>query len=239
VTVRCVVFDVDDTLYLERDYVQSGFAAVGAEARSRWGITDFADHAWRLFEEGARGNIFDLVLVDCGVTATPEVIAALVARYREHQPAIRLLEDARACLDRLRGRVALAGLSDGPAVSQRAKVAALGLDRWLSLLIVTAELGPGLGKPSPEGFRRIEAATGESGAACAHVADNPAKDFAGPRQLGWRTVRIRRPGGLHAGIASGEDVDLEIVSLDELSERLGVDAPAPRANSIDTMGERL
>ena len=29
------------------------------------------------------------------------------------------------------------------------------------------------------------------------LADNPAKDFQAPDALGWRTLRIRRPGGLH------------------------------------------
>ena len=235
VSVRCIAFDVDDTLYLERDYVRSGFTAVGAEARARWGIADFGDRAWRLFEEGVRGNVFDLVLAACGVTVSPDAIAALVASYREHPPSIRLLDDALACLVRLHERMPLAGLSDGPEVSQRAKIAALGLDRWLSPLIVTADLGPGFGKPSPEGFRRIESATGESGAACAYVADNPTKDFAGPRRLGWRTVRIRRPDGLHADLPSGDDVELEIESLDELSERL----EAPEVRSIDTARKRL
>ena len=220
-TLRCIVFDVDDTLYLERDYVRSGFAAVGAEARSRWGVDDFAERAWLLFESGARGDIFDRVLVESGISPSPEAITALVARYREHPPAIRLLDDARACLERLHGRLALACLTDGPLSCQRAKVVALGLERWLSPVILTAELGTGLGKPHPEGFRRIEAVTGESGATCAYVADNPLKDFAGPRLLGWRTVRIRRPGGLHAELASADDVDEEIESLGELGQRLG------------------
>ena len=30
-----------------------------------------------------------------------------------------------------------------------------------------------------------------------YVADDPLKDFAAPRQLGWLTIRVRRPGGLH------------------------------------------
>ena len=54
-------------------------------------------------------------------------------------------------------------------------------------------------------------------AECVYVADNPTKDFAAPRALGWHTVRIRRPGGLHAGLAhSPHEVDHEITSLTEL-----------------------
>ena len=46
-----------------------------------------------------------------------------------------------------------------------------------------------------------------------YVADNPLKDFAGPKSLHWRTVRINRPGSLHADKSSGPDVDVEFESL--------------------------
>ena len=61
-----------------------------------------------------------------------------------------------------------------------------------------------------------EARTGLTGDQFTYIADNPTKDFGGPKARGWRTIRIRRPASLHAGLASGEDVDAEITSLDEL-----------------------
>ena len=53
-----VVFDLDDTLYLERDYVRSGFRAVDAWLASR-GILGFFGEAWANFENGLRGKAFD------------------------------------------------------------------------------------------------------------------------------------------------------------------------------------
>jgi hypothetical protein len=41
-----------------------------------------------------------------------------------------------------------------------------------------------------------------------------------PRCLGWRTVRVRRPGSLHAEVPSGDDVDAEITSLADLDAAL-------------------
>jgi putative hydrolase of the HAD superfamily len=41
--IRCVVFDVDDTLYLERDYVRSGFDSVGAWLQRDSGVVGFSD----------------------------------------------------------------------------------------------------------------------------------------------------------------------------------------------------
>jgi putative hydrolase of the HAD superfamily len=218
---RLVVFDIDDTLYLERDYVRSGFAAVGAWARTELGVADVGERAWAAFEAGVRGRIFDEALVACGVGANGSLVSQLVDVYRSHAPTIELLPDVRVWLAGRPTDVALAVVSDGPPVSQRAKAAALGLAGWADPIVFTEELGPGRGKPHPAAFARLEAVTGLAGDACAYVADNPAKDFAGPRSRGWRTVRVRRECSLHAAAASGDDVDAEINGFTELDDGLG------------------
>ena len=211
--IRCVVFDIDDTLFLERDYVRSGLEKVGAWVRENLGAGDFFERAWGAFDQGVRGTIINEGLERCGVEPTPELVSTLVQIYRGHDPDISLLPDARSCLDELHGRVHLGVVTDGPLQSQRAKARALRLERWMDHLIFTAELGMGLGKPHPRSFQMIERATGCSGAECAYVADNPGKDFAGPKGLGWSTVRIRRAEGLHATIDGGKDVDAELADL--------------------------
>jgi putative hydrolase of the HAD superfamily len=218
---RLVVFDIDDTLYLERDYVRSGFAAVGAWARTHLDVPDLADHAWAAFQAGVRGRTFDEALAACGVPADGSLVPRLVEVYRTHAPSIELLDDVHRWLADRPSDVALAVVTDGPLPSQRAKAAALGVATWADPVVLTEDLGPGLCKPHPAAFEYVEAATGLAGAACAYVADNPAKDFAGPRCRGWRTVRVRRKGSLHAGVAGGDDVDTEITDFDGLDEALG------------------
>ena len=221
-TGRCVVFDIDDTLYLERDYVRSGFRAVGQWAARELGIPDFFERAWDRFSEGTRGTIFNRVLEAVGRAPGDADIAAMVAVYRAHRPDIELLADARACLERLRGKMPLGVVTDGPLESQRAKAGALGLAAFADPIVFTAELGAGFGKPHPRAFRRIERQTGLSGPACAYVADNPHKDFAGPKGLGWATIRVRRPGALHHDAPSGTDVDVERSDLSNLTDVLGL-----------------
>lgn len=220
----CIVFDVDDTLYLERDYVRSGLLAVDRWIEENLGVDDFFQNAWRAFDEGVRGNIFDLVLSEKGFHPPPGLIDSLVRVYRTHQPDIELPPDARDCLDGLTGGFALAIVTDGPEDSQRAKVRALGTDRWMETTLLTSTLGKRFTKPHARAFRMIEAATGFGGERCTYVADNPAKDFGGPKKLGWRTIRVRRPGALHEQIPSGPDVDREISDLSELQLRLGREA---------------
>lgn len=220
-TTRCVVFDIDDTLYLERDYVRSGFRAVDAWVKEGLGVNGFFPEAWRLFEAGVRGTIFDASLRTLGVEPQPSLLAKLVSLYRSHEPDIELLPDAASCLEGMARRCILAAVTDGPLESQQRKARALRLSRRLDPIVFTASLGEAFGKPSPEAFRLVQERASLPAESCVYVADNPHKDFGGPADLGWRTVRVRRSGGLHFDTDSGRDVDLEIEDLEWLEEALG------------------
>jgi putative hydrolase of the HAD superfamily len=224
---QVVVFDIDDTLYLERDYVRSGFQAAGAWAQKALGIPDLADRAWNAFESGVRGTIFDVALHSCGWVATPETIPELIACYRDHVPDIELLDDARTCLDllSLEDGIVVAVVTDGPLASQQAKARALGLETWSKHLIFTEALGVGFAKPNAGAFELIERRLGVDGTRYAYIADNPFKDFAAPRRMGWTTIRVRRQGGLHCAVDSGDDVDHELADLSELPALLGLSRP--------------
>jgi len=204
----CVVFDIDDTLYLERDYVFSGFAAVAPWARTWLGIEDFGERCREAHEAGVRGSVFNRVLKDGGMAASPEAVAALVSIYRAHVPAIGLCADAREALAEASRRWPVAVITDGPAVSQSRKADALELRRFATPIVLTELLGPECSKPSSVAFLKVEECIRAHH--YVYVADNPVKDFVAPRNLGWRSVRIRRPAGLHFGVdGGGADVEFE------------------------------
>jgi putative hydrolase of the HAD superfamily len=216
-----VIFDLDDTLFPEHAYVRRGFEAVGAEVRRRFGRTDFAALAWELFVSGLRGRVFDETLARLDLPADPSTVRALVEAYRAHDPNIVLYPDAQRLLRRLRAEVCVGLVSDGPLVSQRRKIEALGLASRLDPLILTDRWGRGYWKPHERAFRKVEAVTGCSAAACVYVGDNPAKDFLAPRKLGWRTVRVRRIDGEHAGVPTAGAADVECVDLESFETVVG------------------
>lgn len=200
-----IVLDMDDTLYLERDYARSGFAAVGALL----GEPDFVVRAMALLDAGGRGDIFDRL------APSPDRVGAMIAAYRTHQPEIALAPDAARLLARLK---VAALITDGSEATQRNKITALGLGR-LDPVIVTDALGLGFRKPHPRAFEVVMQRHPLAASEFIYIGDNPAKDFLAPRRLGWRSLRIRRPGGLHehAEPASPEHApDAEIASLDEV-----------------------
>ena len=201
----CLVFDLDDTLYLERDYVRSGFQAVDAWVSSI-GITKFAEYAWQLFESGQRREVFNNVLARRGWDPTPDLVARMVHIYRHHAPRITLLDDAHDCLATLetrRAEVHLALISDGALISQARKVEALELKKRFRQIILTDRWGRRFWKPHPRAFRQVERRV--PWCRFVYIADNPAKDFTAPKQLGWSTVRVRRKGGLHYDAESPSD----------------------------------
>jgi putative hydrolase of the HAD superfamily len=121
-----------------------------------------------------------------------------VRAYRSHKPRIELFPDARRFIDQARSlALPMALITDGPAQSQRAKIDALALEDAFAPIVVTAELGQGLSKPHPAAFELVEETLGR-GLNYIYIADNPLKDFLAPNRLGWTSIRIQRPGGLHS-----------------------------------------
>ncbi len=216
-----VVFDLDDTLYLERDFVRSGFRAVDRWLASEHAALGLFEIAWRLFEAGERGRIFDQALPHLGVAAEPPLIQRLVAVYRDHEPEIALLPEAADLLAWLRGRCPLALLTDGDEATQRRKVRALGLEDYCRPIVYTDALGRAHWKPSPKGFLSIQRRFGLPPERFVYVGDNPARDFRAARTLGWRTVRIRHPGGRHAGASAASALDEADRTITRLADLVG------------------
>lgn len=215
---KCVSFDIDDTLYLERDYVRSGFKAVDSWIRDVYDTQSFFDVAWRYFETGRRGDIFNVALEAVGITPAYELILKLLSIYRGHDPAILLLPDADACIQRISGTRFVGIISDGALVGQQMKVKRLGLASRCNHIILTEGLGVEYCKPDPRSFLMMQQISGCAPETCIYIADNPRKDFISPNRLGWRTVRVRRPGGLYASVSAAGDSQaaFEIETLSEL-----------------------
>lgn len=198
--VQLVAFDLDDTLYLERDFVKSGFVAVGQYLHNS-GIIEgeiFSRTAWRLFENGVRGTIINQTLEILGNYYTSELIQRLVAIYREHQPDIRPFANSKRLLEDLIKRDKITALiTDGSLQTQKNKLCALGLSDLFQQVIFTEALGQDGAKPSPRGFLEVSRQQRVENRKCVYIADNPLKDFLGPNLLGWRTIRLREMGGIY------------------------------------------
>lgn len=216
--IHTLVFDLDDTLYPEVEFVHGGFEAAGGWLKKTYGMDGFAAESSRLFAAGRRGKIFDEVLLSLGLEPKSDLVAALINEYRQHEPHLTLFIDAKEILEWARSRFQLALITDGYAEVQKRKICSLGLEARIGCRIITDELGRQFWKPSPEPFRRVMTQLAGEAGGYLYVGDNAHKDFLGPRELGWRTVRVQRPHGEHTSYSgmANESAECEIKSLLEL-----------------------
>lgn len=218
-SVHTLVFDLDDTLFLEAEYALSGISAAERWLENHYGPSSFGEIARSLFNAGVRRNLFNQTLEQMGWSGSSPVVPKLVAAYREHRPTIRLLDDAQKCLDWARSmKIRLGLITDGYAVSQRMKIAALGLSEYFDSLVLTDEIGRAFWKPHPAAFLKLMGDLQGDPAGFVYIGDNPTKDFAAPKNIGWRTIRIRRERGqyLSTDATIGAEAEEEISLLTDL-----------------------
>ena len=189
---RVVVFDLDDTLCKELDFLRSAFREIadslaGAEASEAL----FSE----MLEMRSRGeNVFETLSSRFGVP-----VKNLLARYRGHFPAgMRLMRGARETLSALKARgVELGLITDGRSLTQRNKIRALGLREFFAdaNIVVSEEFGSE--KPAARNYEFFMKKFPD--AEFLYVGDNPKKDFVAPNALGWETACLLSDGGnVHA-----------------------------------------
>lgn len=220
--IRALVFDLDDTLFPEPQFVHSGFAAVDAWLRKEKAITGFMEPASAEFGSGARGDIFNRALRSLGLADDPQLVGQMVEVYRNHNPQISLFPDAEWALDYFARTCQLGLLTDGYLQVQQRKVAALSIAPRFAAIVYSDAFGRHGWKPSPLPYEEITKQLCCAPSECAYVGDNPTKDFVTARRLNWFTVRVRRPGGEHfaAQLDKEHEADSEIGSLLELKPAL-------------------
>ena len=125
--LKAIVFDLDDTLYPERQYALSGFSAVADWAESTVGISRERGYSELVayFEDGVRGDTFNRWLEAHGIE--PELwMPEMVKCYRDHSPSLEPYPETHSVLRSLRGRYRLGLITQGHGPGQRHQQRRLG-----------------------------------------------------------------------------------------------------------------
>lgn len=186
-----VIFDLDDTLYSEKQYVKSGYKAVARLL----GDEALADRLWRYFENGKPA--IDELLNELGCMRRKE---ECLEAYREQMPEITLYDGVVDLILGLKSKDIKVGIiTDGRVSGQKRKLQALGLDKLIDDIIITDELGgTQFRKPCDIAFRIMQHRWGLPFEQIIYVGDNPTKDFQACRQLGMRWLYFRNENGLYS-----------------------------------------
>jgi putative hydrolase of the HAD superfamily len=199
-----LVFDLDDTLYPERQFAISGFRACEQWLIERHGpaVAGIVPHMTQLLDDGHMRPLFELSLKARVPSATDKDVDAFIDIYRDHQPEISLYPDAAWALDHFGDQGPLGLITDGQVEVQSSKVRALAIAPRFRHIVYTSGLGGrGFSKPHPLAFEQMEAALAPHvtpGARFVYVGDNPSKDFVTPNARGWLSVQVLKPFRIHS-----------------------------------------
>lgn len=193
--LKAVVFDLDDTLYGEKEYIRSGYHAIAGVLTQ---VTEVEVKLWRLFNEGA--SAIDELLKQEGIMSA-ELKQECLTAYRFQKPDIRLYNGVSEMLTGLRIRGYRIGIiTDGRPEGQKAKIEALGLEALADSIIVTDELGGiEFRKPNPKAFQLMADKLDVRFSEMCYVGDNMQKDFGTPECLGMRPIWFHNRDGLYSG----------------------------------------
>ena len=198
---QVVVFDMDDTLFPERDFVKSGFLAVDDFLLTNYKINGFYEKAWEKFCFGERQYIFNKTLNDLEYPDNPEVLVKkLLTVYRTHNPRIKLFDDAKWALQFYSKTYPLALLSDGYLQTQKNKAEALDISHYFDKIYFTDYWGQNFWKPNTFVFEILQKDFYEKNDSYVYISDNPLKDFIAPNKIGWKSIYIKREFGIYNDI---------------------------------------
>ena len=176
-----IVFDLDDTLYKEIDFVKSAYIYVCKYIRSRFGI-DFFSQIQECIDDGI--NFYDYIISKLHHKHNFS-IEKYLELYRFHYPKLSLSTDTSEFLNNISERkIGFSIITDGRSISQNNKIKALGLSHLAQNIIISEETG--YEKPHVNNFKIIEKIYPDK--KLLYIADNTSKDFLAPNTLKWDTV---------------------------------------------------
>ena len=185
-----VVFDLDDTLYKEIDYVHSGHNYISHIFSQKYGLNK--DLCVKILREAT--NPFEGLSKYMSEFGGTEDVQWMIEAYRSHFPNIELSHETKNILNQLlEERIFMAIITDGRYISQWNKIKALGLDNYINKSNIIISEVIGCDKHHANGFQLIM----RQNPNCSkffYIGDNTSKDFYWPNKLGWTTICLKDNG---------------------------------------------
>ena len=213
--LKGVIFDLDDTLFSEKEYVRSGFKAV-----SDYLGGGYEKMLWQHFE--MKRPAIDELLNYLHLEKEKNSVLSI---YRSHTPDIHLYPGVTELLERLRSNGVMIGIiSDGRPEGQWNKIRSLGLDKLVDDIIITDELGGiQFRKPCDIAFRIMTTRWQLDPADVVYVGDNAQKDLKAPQQLGMKCIWYNNKDGIYRANDPVCTAAQEIDTLYELGKLIFVE----------------
>lgn len=198
---KVILFDLDDTLYLERDYVYSGYKVVADFIEKKYNLLSKKTYPKMIeLSKKSYNNVFNRLFDFYNVKIENEEINEIIGTYKNHFPNIKLCEDSKKVVDELLKKgIKLGLITDGDSIQQRNKIEALKIERYFEKIIITDELGLNrkYWKPNKKSFEIMINFFKEDPKEILYVGDNLNKDSFGASEVGIDFKQILRKNSIN------------------------------------------
>lgn len=219
--LRCVTFDLDDTLWDCAPVIEKAEQALFEWMRENWprvarahSVESLREHRMTVAQQrpdlghdmtALRLHALEQIAEEFGYPL--ETCPVGLSLMRHHRNQVALYEDVKHCFMQLRS----AGLSVGAISNGNADLAAIGIDDLFDFSVFSAEVG--VSKPHARVFAAAADRAGLSTREMVHVGDDPANDVLGASGSGMRAIWYNPAYKAWPG---GQSPDAVIRSLREL-----------------------
>jgi len=193
-----IVFDLDDTLYDEINFVKSGFQEVSNYLKDEKCYNFMCE----IFESEGSGKVFNKLIDKFSLDVN---INKLIEIYRFHTPNIVLPNDSLELL-KFAKKFKTALISDGHYIMQTNKFSALKLNTFIEYPVFTDFYHTN--KPEKKSFQMVMDKY-KDGKKFVYISDNPKKDFKVTSELGWVGIRFKNSVGIYRDFKNNTDYEVE------------------------------
>lgn len=198
------IFDLDDTLFYEIDYLKSAYIEIANMLRDETLYSEML--SW--YESNL--NVFEIIEKNYNFSKSE-----LISLYRLHIPNLNLNDGTFNLLQKIKSKGHLLGLiTDGRSITQRNKLKSLQIESLFDQIIISEEFGST--KPC---LKNYEVFKQKNVTDYFYIADNVSKDFISPNKLGWKTVCLIDKGfNIHKQSFDFDDIYLPKMKIQDLLE---------------------
>ena len=222
---KVVVFDLDDTLYKEIDFLKSGYRKVAEYVAKQYRCDARVIYdqllKWYYNGENALACLNEEYGFDNPINEYLDI-------YRYHHPTITLSDETKDTLSKLKEDGAVLGIiTDGREITQKQKFEALGLEQWIPMEMVMINEDKKYFKPNHWSYDRMMLNCYEkypnNDFAFYYIGDNTEKDFLAPNQLGWQTICLLDDGrNIHEQKFRGRQAYLPKCKIKKISDLINI-----------------
>lgn len=174
-----IVFDLDDTLYKELDYLISAYKEI-AKKIDKNNKKQLFSIMLSLYRNNK--NVFEYLKENYKIDKN-----VLLEIYRNHQPKIKLNKGIKKIFKLIKskqGKIVI--LTDGRTITQKNKIKALKISKFIDYASISEEVEAE--KPSEIPFKLVMSKLPAQ--TYFYIGDNFKKDFIAPNELKWKTIGI-------------------------------------------------